>query len=278
MEEFGTEVLKVREIMGSQDITTIPQVPPYVKGVINLRGKVIPVVDLRLKFAMDAQEYTARTCIIVMRTRQAEEELMIGMIVDGVVEVLNLTASDIEDTPDFGPGVVTPYLTGMAKIKGKVKILLDIDQVLGQRELQGLSGTAAIAQHAPGRFRCRAHLAIGCRHIQRRGSMLELAANVDPALLTDQIDELSTRLILDGVAAMGPADFDRLSQSADGLRQRPTGGCRAFDCGEPRRSALPAPDAYPHCQLRPDGVAPTAGWATPAGKPATRRRHRPPVG
>ncbi|MGD0796900.1 MAG: chemotaxis protein CheW [Acidobacteriaceae bacterium] len=138
-EEFGTEVLKVREIMGLQDITTVPQVPPYVKGVINLRGKVIPVIDLRIKFALPPEEYTARTCIIVVRTRQHDEDLMIGMIVDGVVEVLNLLASDIEDTPDFGPGVVTPYLKGMAKIKGKVKILLDIDQVLSTNELHGLS-------------------------------------------------------------------------------------------------------------------------------------------
>jgi purine-binding chemotaxis protein CheW len=134
MEEFGTEVLRVREIMGLQDITAIPLVPTHVKGVINLRGKVIPVIDLRLKFGMEAEEYTARTCIIVMRTHEADEELMVGMIVDGVVEVLNLTASDIEDTPDFGPGVVTPYLTGMAKIKDSVKILLDIDQVLSSNE------------------------------------------------------------------------------------------------------------------------------------------------
>jgi purine-binding chemotaxis protein CheW len=138
-EEFGTEVLKVREIMGLQDITTVPQTPHYVKGVINLRGKVIPVVDLRLKFGLPSEEYTARTCIIVVRTRQAEEELMIGIIVDGVAEVLNLATADIEDTPDFGPGVVTPYLKGMAKIKGKVKILLDIDQVLSSNELNGLS-------------------------------------------------------------------------------------------------------------------------------------------
>lgn len=140
VEEFGTEVLKVREIMGLQDITSIPQVPPYVKGVINLRGKVIPVIDLRVKFGLEPQEYTARTCIIVVRTRQGDEDLMIGMVVNGVVEVLNLTASEIEDTPDFGPGVATPYLTGMAKVKGKVKILLDIDQVLSSNELQGLSG------------------------------------------------------------------------------------------------------------------------------------------
>jgi purine-binding chemotaxis protein CheW len=139
VEEFGTEVLKVREIMGLQDITTVPQVPPYVKGVINLRGKVIPVIDLRLKFGLASEEYTPRTCIIVVRIHQGDEELTIGMVVDGVVEVLNLTAGDIEDTPDFGPGIVTPYLKGMAKIKGKVKILLDIDQVLSTMELSGLS-------------------------------------------------------------------------------------------------------------------------------------------
>jgi purine-binding chemotaxis protein CheW len=139
MEEFGTEVLKVREIMGLQDITAVPQVPAHVKGVINLRGKVIPVIDLRLKFGMPPEEYSARTCIVVMRTLQADEELMVGMIVDGVVEVLNVMASDIEDTPDFGPGVETPYLTGMAKIKGKVKILLDIDHVLSSNELDGMA-------------------------------------------------------------------------------------------------------------------------------------------
>jgi purine-binding chemotaxis protein CheW len=138
-EEFGTEVLKVREIMGIQDITDVPQTPAYVKGVINLRGKVIPVVDLRIKFGLAPEEYTPRTCIIVVRTHQEGEELMIGIIVDGVAEVLTLVDSDIEDTPDFGPGVVTPYLLGMAKIKGKVKILLDIDQVLSTNELNGLT-------------------------------------------------------------------------------------------------------------------------------------------
>jgi purine-binding chemotaxis protein CheW len=138
-EEFGTEVLKVREIMGLQDITSVPQVPSYVKGVINLRGKVIPVVDLRLKFGLEAQDYTARTCIIVVCTEQNGQDLMIGMIVDGVVEVLNLHAADIEDTPEFGPGVVLPYIRGMAKIKGKVKILLHIDQVLNTQELTGIA-------------------------------------------------------------------------------------------------------------------------------------------
>ena len=138
-EDFGTEVMKVREIMGLQDITTVPQTPPYVKGVLNLRGKVIPVLDLRLRFGLVPEDYTMRTCIIVVRTRQADEELVIGMVVDGVAEVLNISASEIEDTPDFGPSVIMPYLKGLAKVKGKVKILLNIDEVLNARELSGLS-------------------------------------------------------------------------------------------------------------------------------------------
>ena len=138
-EEFGIQVLKVREIMGIQDITAVPQTPSYVKGVINLRGKVIPVVDLRLKFGLPELEYTQRTCIIVVQVQGESAQLMMGIVVDGVAEVLNLADADIEDTPTFGTKEVsTSYLLGMAKIKGKVKILLDIDQVLTTRELEGL--------------------------------------------------------------------------------------------------------------------------------------------
>ena len=137
-EEFGIRVLKVREIMGIQDITAVPQTPVYVKGVINLRGKVVPVVDLRLKFGLPEIEYTQRTCIIVVQVQADSYTMQMGVVVDGVAEVLNLASGDIEDTPDFGQGVATPYLLGMAKIKGKVKILLDIDQVLSNQELQGI--------------------------------------------------------------------------------------------------------------------------------------------
>jgi purine-binding chemotaxis protein CheW len=139
-EEFGVQVLRVREIMGVQEITAVPQTPGYVKGVINLRGKVIPVVDLRLKFGLPELEYTQRTCIVVAQIDgRAEGKLLIGIIVDCVSEVLTLQAGDIENTPDFGSGVATPYLLGMAKIKGKVKILLDIDMVLNAQEVQGLA-------------------------------------------------------------------------------------------------------------------------------------------
>jgi len=137
-EEFAIQVLKVREIMGVQDITAVPQTPSHVKGVINLRGKVVPVVDLRLKFGLPEMEYTQRTCIIVVQVQFQASLLLMGIVVDGVSEVLNLAGGDIEDTPEFGSGVVTPYILGMAKSKGKVKILLDIDQVLSSQELQGL--------------------------------------------------------------------------------------------------------------------------------------------
>src|SRR5215469_4122603 len=101
-EEFGIRVLKVREIMGVLDITAVPQTPAYMKGVINLRGRVIPVVDLRLKFGLPEVAYTQRTCIIVVQVAKEGQSLVMGIVVDAVAEVLNLTAGDIENTPDFG--------------------------------------------------------------------------------------------------------------------------------------------------------------------------------
>jgi purine-binding chemotaxis protein CheW len=137
-EECCIQVLKVREIIGVQDITAVPQTPVFVKGVINLRGKVIPVVDLRLKFGLPQQEYNQRTCIIVVQVERESRAMMMGIVVDSVAEVLNISAGDIEDSPNFGQGVATPYLLGMAKIKGRVKLLLDIDEVMSSQELQGL--------------------------------------------------------------------------------------------------------------------------------------------
>jgi len=142
-EEFGIQVQKVREIMGVQDITQVPQTPPHVKGVINLRGKVIPVVDLRLKFQMPAKEYTHRTCIIVVQVLGPRGTMLMGVVVDGVAEVLQVAGADVEDTPSFGKEVEVPYIMGLAKLKGKVKILLDIDQVMTARELVRLDLAAA---------------------------------------------------------------------------------------------------------------------------------------
>ncbi len=138
-EEFGIQVMKVREIMGVQDITAVPHTPHHTKGVINLRGKVIPVIDLRVKFGLEEVPYTQRTCIIVVQVKgDHASTLQMGIVVDGVSEVLNLTAADVEDTPDFGTGVETRGLLGMAKLKGKVKILLDIDHVLTAHDLTSL--------------------------------------------------------------------------------------------------------------------------------------------
>jgi purine-binding chemotaxis protein CheW len=130
-EEYGLPVLKVREIIKMMDITHVPQVPGHVKGVVNLRGKVIPVVDLRLKFGLGSQDYTDRTCIIVVEVVMLTSRVMMGIIVDHVSEVLNIVGEEIEPTPDFGERVETDYMKGIAKVKGKVKILLDLDRVLG---------------------------------------------------------------------------------------------------------------------------------------------------
>ena len=138
-EEFGVRVVKVREIMGLQEITSVPQTQDFVRGVINLRGKVIPVIDLRRKFRLEDLQDTQRTCIVVLQVAHEGGDIMTGVIVDGVSEVLTIQESEIEDTPEFGDDVQMPYILGMAKVKGAVKILLDIDQVLTNNEIRGLS-------------------------------------------------------------------------------------------------------------------------------------------
>lgn len=137
-EEFGIQVLRVKEIMGVQDITAVPGTPSHLKGVINLRGKIIPVVDLRLKFAFPDAPFTQTTCIIVVEVTQEGDSAMLGVIVDGVCEVLNLVGADIDDPPDFGEGVETPFVLGIARTKGSVKILLKIEDVLTIKELRGI--------------------------------------------------------------------------------------------------------------------------------------------
>lgn len=134
-EEYGVGILKVKEIIGMMPITTVPRTPPFVKGVINLRGKVIPVVDLRLKFGMEEMAYTERTCIIIVEIKGQGGSLLIGIVVDSVSEVLNIKGGEIEKTPTFRVNVDTEYILGMAKINGGVKILLDIDKVLGGEEI-----------------------------------------------------------------------------------------------------------------------------------------------
>ncbi len=141
-EEYGIGILKIKEIIGMMAITTVPQTPEFVKGVINLRGKVIPIVDLRARFGMDTIDYNERTCIIVVEIEGSAGTVMIGTVVDAVSEVLNIKEEEIEDTPTFGTTLDTDYILGMAKMEGGVKILLDIDQVLSQDEIAALDKAA----------------------------------------------------------------------------------------------------------------------------------------
>jgi purine-binding chemotaxis protein CheW len=129
-EEYGIGILKVKEITGMMPVTPVPRTPGYVKGVINLRGKVIPVVDLRLKFGMEEIGYTERTCIIVVEMASVSSAILMGIVVDSVSEVLNIRGGEIEETPAFGAKLDTGYILGLAKMKGRVKILLDIEKVL----------------------------------------------------------------------------------------------------------------------------------------------------
>jgi len=134
-EEYGLEILKVREIIGYMDITAVPQMPPYVKGVINLRGQVIPVIDLRAKFGMQTTDRTEETCIIVVEINQHGRKFSTGIVVDHVSEVLDIAGECIEDPPQFGSEVDTTFILGMGKVNETVKMLLDIDKVLTGEEL-----------------------------------------------------------------------------------------------------------------------------------------------
>ncbi len=142
-EEYGLEILKVREIIGYMEITAVPQTPDHVKGVINLRGQVIPVIDLRAKFGMETAEVTEETCIIVVEIAQGKQTFSTGIVVDHVQEVLDIAGEDIEETPQFGGNVNTDFILGMGKIENTVKILLDIDKVLAGEDLSSLSDSTS---------------------------------------------------------------------------------------------------------------------------------------
>jgi purine-binding chemotaxis protein CheW len=141
-EEYGVEILRVREIIGMMDITAVPSMPHYVLGVINLRGKVIPVIDMRSKFSMPSVDQTSESCIIVVDVHGS----LMGAVVDKVSEVLDILGTEIEDAPSVGAGTDNSIILGMAKSKGRVKILLDIDKVLSDADnLQIMGGDAGLA-------------------------------------------------------------------------------------------------------------------------------------
>jgi purine-binding chemotaxis protein CheW len=129
-EEYGLEILKVQEIIGIMAVTPVPRTPDYIVGIINLRGKVIPIVDLRLKFGMEPLAHTEETCIIVVQANG----LQVGIVVDKVSEVLDIAAADVEDAPSFGTEVNTDYILGIGKSEGRIKLLLDIDRVLADAD------------------------------------------------------------------------------------------------------------------------------------------------
>lgn len=146
-EHYGVEILKVVEIIGVMRITRVPRCPDYMKGVINLRGKIIPVIDLRMKFGMEGQAYDDKTCTIICRVRSGDQEMGVGMIVDTVLEVVDLEASKIEQAPDFGSSLDTRFILGMGKVSNtEVTILIDISRVLDQGDVEALAGAAA---HTP---------------------------------------------------------------------------------------------------------------------------------
>ena len=137
-EEYGVGIMDVREIIGIMEITDVPHTPEYIKGVINLRGRVIPILELRLRFSMEHKEYNDRTCIIVVEVQGPSGPIQVGMLVDSVSEVLNISPDDIESPPDFGTTTDSENILGMGKVKGEVKILLDVDQVVGKGVMESL--------------------------------------------------------------------------------------------------------------------------------------------
>lgn len=139
-EEYGIPIQKVKEIIGIMDITNVPRTPQFIKGVINLRGKIIPVMDLRLKFGLEERAYNQRTCIVVVEIHMTDTKRMMGIVVDTVSEVVNIQKGEIEPPPQYSSHEDNEFLIGMGKVKGKVILLLDIEQVLSSEELVLLKG------------------------------------------------------------------------------------------------------------------------------------------
>lgn len=141
-EEYGLAILNVREIIGLMEITRVPRTKSFIRGVINLRGKVIPVVDLRCKFGMERIEATEQTVIIVVQCDHGESTLTMGILVDEVLEVLNIEASQIEPSPDFGVGASdTSFILGIGRADKRVIFLLDIARVLTVQDRDAIDAT-----------------------------------------------------------------------------------------------------------------------------------------
>ena len=213
-EEYGLEILNVREIVGMMEITAVPQTPKFVKGVVNLRGKVIPVIDLRLKFAMAEVEHNDETCVIVVSVGQVE----MGVIVDRVLEVLDIPAESIENAPQFGVDVNTDFILGMGKVGDAVKVLLDIDKVLTAEELT--DAVSAVDGHVSERE-------ADAGHAGEAALMLEGAAPAEIQILLPRFKLEYEKVLNDVLKALGMLnrsrfadrleDFDRFFDDLDFL-------------------------------------------------------------
>lgn len=137
-ENYAIPILKVKEIIGMMDITTVPRLPDFIKGVINLRGQIIPVIDLRLKFGLKERAYDDRTSIIVMELESENITRTSGIVVDTVQEVLDIDSKDIEPPPQYGTDVDQAFLTGLGKVDDKVIMLLNVDKILSTGEMQDI--------------------------------------------------------------------------------------------------------------------------------------------
>jgi purine-binding chemotaxis protein CheW len=144
-EIYGIEVLHVREIVAINAITAVPHTPRFIKGVMNLRGKIVPLVDLRVKFSMEACEYSRETCVIVVEVTGSRNKILIGVIVDSVREVIDVAAGEIAEIPSFGIRVDTSFLSGLANVKSGLILLLDIEHVLSHEELTAVEATPEAA-------------------------------------------------------------------------------------------------------------------------------------
>jgi purine-binding chemotaxis protein CheW len=145
-EEYGVEILKVREIVGLLDITAVPKTSAHVKGVVNLRGKIIPVVDLRRKLGLPEIAASRENCIIIVIVHSGQGEVLVGLLVDAVNEVLWIGEGEVDDLPDIGDEGALDFVRGLAKVRGRVVILLDIDKVVRHQDLQGIEQLERLAE------------------------------------------------------------------------------------------------------------------------------------
>ncbi len=142
-EHYGVDILRVQEIKGWAPVTRIPNTPEYLRGVLNLRGTIVPIIDMRMRFDLENAEYTALTVIIVLSVRTEDGERIIGVVVDSVSDVLNVRQEEIKPTPDFGSGIDTDFLDGLATAGDNMVMLLDVDKMMSSDELDKLNSLDA---------------------------------------------------------------------------------------------------------------------------------------